>query len=60
MVYGSVDFGKTVVVSDKYASLLDDPAKQLKILPHLVKNGKEGDEAEDVRLYSSFETKVTD
>jgi protein TIF31 len=56
VVYGSVDFGKTVVSSEKYHELLEKPAQQLKIYPHLVKSGKEDNQ--DVKLYSSFETKV--
>ena len=55
VVYGSVDFGKTVVSCDKYTELLEAPARQLKIMPHKVKSGKE--EGGDVTLYSSFETK---
>uniref|UniRef100_A0A914UNE2 Clustered mitochondria protein homolog n=1 Tax=Plectus sambesii TaxID=2011161 RepID=A0A914UNE2_9BILA len=55
VVYGSVDFGKTVVSSEKYHELLEKPAQQLKIYPHLVKSGK--DDGKDVKLYSSFETK---
>lgn len=34
VVYGSVDFGKTVVSSEKYQELLEKTAQQLKILPH--------------------------
>ena len=56
VVYGSVDFGKTVVSSTKYEELLEESAKQLKIYPHMVKSGKE--DVSDVKLYSSFETKV--
>lgn len=56
VVYGSVDFGKTVVSSEKYHELLEKPAQQLKIYPHMVKSGKE--DSKDVKLYSSFETKV--
>ncbi len=56
VVYGSVDFGKTVVSSEKYHELLEKPCQQLKIYPHSVMSGKEPNEP--VKLYSSFETKV--
>lgn len=36
MVYGSIDTGKTVVSNDKYHELLDQAAKELKMLPHEV------------------------
>ncbi|VDD87948.1 unnamed protein product [Enterobius vermicularis] len=55
VVYGSIDFGKTVVSSEEYHKLLEKPAEQLKILPHEVYNGKEDNQP--VKLYSSFETK---
>ncbi|MCP9258690.1 Clustered mitochondria protein [Dirofilaria immitis] len=55
VVYGSVDFGKTVVSSEEYTDLLSKPAEQLKILPHHVYNGK--DDRKIVKLCSSFETK---
>uniref|UniRef100_A0A158R5N9 Clustered mitochondria protein homolog n=1 Tax=Syphacia muris TaxID=451379 RepID=A0A158R5N9_9BILA len=55
VVYGSIDFGKTVVSSEKYHTLLEKPAEQLKILPHEVYSSEEGDQK--VKLYSSFETK---
>ncbi|KHN83700.1 Clustered mitochondria -like protein [Toxocara canis] len=55
VVYGSVDFGKTVISSEEYHELLEKPAEQLKILPHEVMNGKE--DGQIVKLYSSFETK---
>ncbi|KAF8359298.1 clu-1 [Pristionchus pacificus] len=57
VVYGSIDTGKTVVSNDKYHELLDQAAKELKMLPHEVWNGKEGDEKAKVKLYTSFETK---
>ncbi|GMS89850.1 hypothetical protein PENTCL1PPCAC_12025 [Pristionchus entomophagus] len=57
VVYGSIDTGNTVVSSDKYHELLDKAAKELKMLPHEVWNGKEGEEAVKVKLYTSFETK---
>uniref|UniRef100_A0A8R1Y3J4 Clustered mitochondria protein homolog n=2 Tax=Onchocerca TaxID=6281 RepID=A0A8R1Y3J4_ONCVO len=55
VVYGSVDFGKTVVSSEEYHDLLSKPAEQLKILPHEVYGGK--DDGKLIKLYSSFETK---
>ena len=36
MVYGSIDFGKTVVTNEKYVGLLEKSAEELKILPHEV------------------------
>ncbi|XP_064613214.1 LOW QUALITY PROTEIN: clustered mitochondria protein homolog [Liolophura sinensis] len=53
VVYGSVDFGKTVVTHDKYKELLQKTASQLKIRPHKVINDKE----EEVELFSSVECK---
>ncbi|CAL1547701.1 unnamed protein product [Lymnaea stagnalis] len=53
VVYGSVDFGKTVVSSDKYRELLQKTAAALKIRPHKVLNHKD----EIVELYSSVECK---
>lgn len=53
VVYGSIDFGKTVVTSDKYTELLQKSASQLKIRSHKVLNDKE----EEVELYSSIECK---
>ncbi|KAK6191420.1 hypothetical protein SNE40_003114 [Patella caerulea] len=53
VVYGSVDFGKTVVTSDKYRELLSKTATQLKIRPHKVINNKD----EEVELFSSIECK---
>ncbi|GMR42853.1 hypothetical protein PMAYCL1PPCAC_13048 [Pristionchus mayeri] len=57
VVYGSIDSGKTVVSHEKYHELLEVAAKELKMLPHEVWNGKEGEEAEKVKLFTSFETK---
>lgn len=34
VVYGSIDFGKTVVQNEKYKELLAKTAKLLKIRPH--------------------------
>ena len=34
VVYGSIDFGKTVVTNDKYKELLEKTANTLKIRPH--------------------------
>ncbi|XP_062583916.1 clustered mitochondria protein homolog isoform X1 [Saccostrea cucullata] len=53
VVYGSIDFGKTVVTCDKYVELLQKTAPQLKICPHKVISEK-GDEVE---LYTSLECK---
>lgn len=55
VVYGSVDFGKTVVSSEAYCNLLSRPAEQLRILPHKVHCGKKDDEL--TMLHSSYETK---
>ena len=41
VVYGSIDFGKTVVTHPKYMDLLQKAGSQLKILPHTVINGKD-------------------
>ncbi|KAH8297469.1 hypothetical protein KR044_012340 [Drosophila immigrans] len=53
VVYGSIDFGKTVLSHPKYLELLRQAGKHLKILPHSVLN--ERDEA--VELCSSVECK---
>lgn len=53
VVYGSIDFGKTVLSHPKYLELLRLAGKHLKILPHSVLN--ERDEA--VELCSSVECK---
>ncbi|KAJ8312586.1 hypothetical protein KUTeg_009959 [Tegillarca granosa] len=53
VVYGSIDFGKTVVTNEKYIELLQKTAAQLKIRPHKVLNEKD----EVVELYSSLECK---
>jgi len=53
VVYGSIDFGKTVVTHAKYLDLLQKAGNQLKILPHKVVNEKE----EEVELCSSVECK---
>ncbi|XP_054268542.1 clustered mitochondria protein homolog isoform X2 [Macrosteles quadrilineatus] len=53
VVYGSIDFGKTVLSHPKYMELLSKAAQQLKILPHKVVN----DKAEEVELCSSVECK---
>nr|CAD2151370.1 unnamed protein product [Meloidogyne enterolobii] len=55
IVYGSFDSGKTVLSNDVYAQLLQNSSELLKIQPHLVWNGKEGDEY--VKLFSSYESK---
>ncbi|KAJ8969721.1 hypothetical protein NQ317_006110 [Molorchus minor] len=53
VVYGSIDFGKTVLSHPKYLDLLNKAGQQLKILPHHVLNDKE----EPVELCSSVECK---
>ncbi|KAB7494599.1 Clustered mitochondria-like protein [Armadillidium nasatum] len=53
VVYGSTDFGKTVVNHPKYNELLKKASNHLKILPHKVisENG------EEIELFSSIECK---
>eukprot|EP00079_Xenopus_tropicalis_P008751 XP_002932134.2 PREDICTED: clustered mitochondria protein homolog [Xenopus tropicalis] len=53
VVYGSIDFGKTVSSSVKYLTLLQKSCKPLKIMRHTVLNEKE----EEVMLCSSVECK---
>lgn len=53
VVYGSIDFGKTVLSHPKYLELLNKAGQHLKILPHSVLNSKE----ETVELCSSVECK---
>lgn len=53
VVYGSIDFGKTVLSHKKYLVLLNSAGKHLKILPHSVLNDKD----EKVVLCSSVECK---
>lgn len=53
VVYGSIDFGKTVVTHPKYLDLLGKAGQQLKILQHSVLNDKD----EEVELCSSVECK---
>lgn len=53
VVYGSVDFGNTVLSHPKYMELLGKAAQQLKILRHSVLNEK----AETIELFSSVECK---
>jgi protein TIF31 len=53
VVYGSIDFGKTVLTHPKYLDLLNKAGQQLKILPHHVLNDKD----EPVELCSSVECK---
>lgn len=53
VVYGSIDFGKTVITNEQYMILLGKAAMQLKILPHKVINDKN----EEVELCSSVECK---
>lgn len=53
VVYGSIDFGKTVLSHPKYLELLNKAGGHLKILPHSVLNDKE----ENIELCSSVECK---
>ncbi|KAL1517977.1 hypothetical protein ABEB36_001669 [Hypothenemus hampei] len=53
VVYGSIDFGKTVLSHPKYLDLLNKAGQQLKILPHHVLNDKD----EAIELCSSVECK---
>ncbi|RWS13928.1 hypothetical protein B4U79_14102 [Dinothrombium tinctorium] len=53
VVYGSVDFGKTVVTHKKYLELLGKAGQVLKIAPHTVINEK----GEEVEICSSVECK---
>lgn len=53
VVYGSIDFGKTVLSHPKYLELLTQAGQHLKILPHSVLNEK----GEEVELCSSVECK---
>lgn len=53
VVYGSVDFGKSVISNPKYEELLKKTAVSLKVQPHKVINSK----GEEIELYSSVECK---
>ncbi|XP_037955422.1 protein clueless [Teleopsis dalmanni] len=53
VVYGSIDFGKTVLSHPKYLELLQKAGKHLKILPHSVLNERD----EKIELCSSVECK---
>ncbi|XP_060115464.1 clustered mitochondria protein homolog [Heteronotia binoei] len=53
VVYGSIDFGKTVVSHAKYLELLEKTSRPLKIQKHKVLNDKD----EEVELCSSVECK---
>ena len=53
VVYGSIDFGKTVVTHPKYLELLGKAGQQLKVFQHTVLNDKD----EEVELCSSVECK---
>ncbi|XP_067866633.1 clustered mitochondria protein homolog isoform X2 [Heterodontus francisci] len=53
VIYGSIDFGKTVVSHPKYLELLEKTARPLKIQKHNVLNDKN----EEVELCSSVECK---
>ena len=50
VVYGSIDFGKTVVSHPKYIDLLQKAGSQLKILPHTVVNDKGEEVSRVIRL----------
>ncbi|XP_009079958.1 PREDICTED: clustered mitochondria protein homolog [Acanthisitta chloris] len=53
VIYGSIDFGKTVVSHTKYLELLEKTSRPLKIQKHKVLNDKN----EEVELCSSVECK---
>uniref|UniRef100_A0A8C0E0Q3 Clustered mitochondria protein homolog n=1 Tax=Balaenoptera musculus TaxID=9771 RepID=A0A8C0E0Q3_BALMU len=53
VVYGSIDFGKTVVSHPRYLELLERTSRPLKILRHRVLNDRD----EEVELCSSVECK---
>ncbi|OAD58294.1 hypothetical protein WN48_00173 [Eufriesea mexicana] len=53
VVYGSIDFGKTVLTHPKYLELLNKTGQLLKILPHKVIN----EAGEEIELCSSVECK---
>ncbi|XP_053562254.1 clustered mitochondria protein homolog isoform X2 [Bombina bombina] len=53
VIYGSIDFGKTVVSHPKYLELLEKTSRSLKIQKHKVLNDKD----EEVELCSSVECK---
>lgn len=53
VVYGSIDFGKTVLTHEKYLELLNKASLPLRIMPHSVLNEKD----EAVELCSSVECK---
>lgn len=53
VVYGSIDFGKTVLSNPKYLQMLNKAATHLKILPHHVLN----EQGEAIELCSSVECK---
>ncbi|XP_035198965.1 clustered mitochondria protein homolog [Oxyura jamaicensis] len=53
VIYGSIDFGKTVVSHPKYLELLEKTSRPLKIQKHKVLNDKN----EEVELCSSVECK---
>nr|XP_033777453.1 clustered mitochondria protein homolog isoform X2 [Geotrypetes seraphini] len=53
VIYGSIDFGKTVISHPKYLELLEKTSRPLKIQKHKVLNDKD----EEVELCSSVECK---
>ncbi|KAK4336525.1 hypothetical protein RND71_044241 [Anisodus tanguticus] len=53
VVYGSIDFGKTIISNDKYLELLKEAGKELYISPHKVINHED----QLIELCSSVECK---
>ncbi|XP_074643957.1 clustered mitochondria protein homolog [Tubulanus polymorphus] len=53
VVYGSIDFGKTIVTNEQYVERLKKTAGQLKIRPHKVINEKN----EEFEIFSAVECK---
>ncbi|CAD6188429.1 unnamed protein product [Caenorhabditis auriculariae] len=56
VVYGSIDFGKSVVSDERYHGLLEAAARELRMMPHEVISGAEGNE-KTLKLFTSYETK---
>ena len=54
VVYGSIDFGKTIVTNEEYDSLLEKVAKATRQQIQMVKN----QDGEEKKMYTSVETKV--
>lgn len=55
VVYGSIDFGKTVVSHPKYVDLLQKAGSQLKILPHTVVNDKQEDVSSRIMILKTIQ-----